>query len=60
MLSNTSEMYDIGSIKRGRETAREADELEHELEEEDEIEFGIAKVVLVFEKTLERVPCCIL
>ena len=57
MLSNTSEMYDIGSIKRGGQTAREAEEVEHELEEEDEIEFGIAKVVIVFEETLERVPC---
>ncbi len=58
MLSNTSEMYDIGSIKRGRQTARVGDELEHALDEEDEIEFGIAKVVIVFEETLEMVPCC--
>ena len=57
-MSNTSEMYDIGSIKRGRQTAREAEEVEHALAEEDEIEFGIAKVVIVFEETLERVPCC--
>ena len=49
-------MYDIGSIKRGRQTAREAEEVEHALAEEDEIEFGIAKVVIVFEETLEMVP----
>jgi hypothetical protein len=58
MLSNTSEMYDFGSIKRGRQRAREADEVEHEVEKDEEIKLGIAKVVIVFEETSELVPCC--